>query len=423
MSAYACEPNIGSEAGVGWNWAAQAALHGHEVHVITRSNNRGVIEEELRTRPIPRIFFHYFDLPGPLPSWKKRTGYYGLLSYYYLWQLGAWTLARRLHKAHGFDVAHHVTFVNDWMPSGVGWIRAPFIWGPVGGSTNVLPPSMREFIPRQARRYEWIRRTMQGVLRWGDPFVALTRRRADVILTFTREALEGIPARHRSKARAVVHVGIPSADLPEPTNVPGTGNAFTVVSGSRLVHWRGFDLLIEAFTRYVQETRAEARLLITGEGPFRAYLEELIRSLGVSDRVTLLGRLPTRADVYRIVESADLFALPILRDGPSASILEAMLAGRPVLCLDHGGSGEMVPEGLGFKVKVLRREQVIEDIAAALVWADTHRDELARMGREAREYAIDRHDWNRIGDAIDAVYRQIAAEGRKTESDQWTKVP
>ena len=54
MSAYACEPNMGSEAGVGWNWAAQAALQGHEVHVITRSNNRAVIEEEQGVRPMPR---------------------------------------------------------------------------------------------------------------------------------------------------------------------------------------------------------------------------------------------------------------------------------------------------------------------------------------------------------------------------------
>ena len=147
---------MGSEAGVGWNWAAQAAMHGHEVHVITRSNNRDVIEEEQRSRRIPRLFFHYYDLPSPFPSWKKRTGYYGLLTYYYFWQLGVWGLARRLHRVHGFDLAHHVTFVNDWMPSGVGWIQTPFIWGPVGGSTNVLPASMREShpSPRQAVRVD-----------------------------------------------------------------------------------------------------------------------------------------------------------------------------------------------------------------------------------------------------------------------------
>jgi glycosyltransferase involved in cell wall biosynthesis len=407
MGAYACEPNMGSEAGVGWNWAAQAALHGHEVHVITRKNNRQVIERELLSRPIPGLVFHYFDLPAPLPTWKKQTGYYGLLTYYYLWQLGMRRLARRLHEKHRFDLSHHVTFVNDWMPAGVAWAGPPFIWGPVGGSTNVLPRTMREFIPPHARRYEWVRRTTQRTLRSVDPFVRITRARATMILTYTREALEGIPVAQRARARPVVHVGIPADDLPEPTYVPGTAPRLTVVSGSRLVHWRGLDLLIEAFDRYQRRTGANARLLITGEGPFRPHLEELVRSLHVGESVTFLGRLPTRADVYRVFESADLFALPILRDGPSAATLEAMLAGRPVLCLDQGGSGEMVPEEIGFKVRVRSRPQVIDEIANALAWADTHRNELARMGRGARRYAIETHDWGRIGDDIDAAYREL----------------
>ena len=39
-------------AGVGWNWAVQAALHGHDVHVITRANNRASIEGTLREHPM-----------------------------------------------------------------------------------------------------------------------------------------------------------------------------------------------------------------------------------------------------------------------------------------------------------------------------------------------------------------------------------
>ena len=202
IGAYACTPNTGSEGGVGWNWTVQAARHGHDVHVITRSNNRAVIQEELRIRPIERLTFHYYDLPVPLPAWKKRGGYYALLAYYYFWQLGVSAVARRLDREHRFDLTHHVTFVNDWMPAGVGWTGSPFVWGPVGGSTNIIPRNLRQFIPRDARRYESIRRTMQVLLRSADPFVALTRRRADVILTFTAEAVSGIPAPHRRKSTA-----------------------------------------------------------------------------------------------------------------------------------------------------------------------------------------------------------------------------
>lgn len=408
IGAYACAPNTGSEGGVGWNWAVQAARHGHDVHVITRANNRADIEQELNARPIENLTFHYYDLPAPLPSWKKQSGYYGLLGYYYLWQLGLSGVARRLSRTHRFDLTHHVTFVNDWMPAGVGWTGVPFIWGPVGGSTNVIPRSMSEFVPPDAQRYEAVRRAMQVVLRSADPLVALTRRRADVILTFTAEALSGIPSSQRRKARPVVHIGVSPSELDAPMTAPGTNELFTVVAGSRLVHWKGFDLLIEGFARFLDAGNRDARLSITGDGPFRRHLEQTIVALGVEDSVRLLGHLPSRSDVYRLVAVADVYALPTLRDGPPVAILEAMLAGRPILCLDRGSTAEMVPERVGFKIPVRGRDQVVSAIADALTWASTHRDELPAMGLAAREHAIERHDWTRIGDSIDALYREVA---------------
>ena len=411
MSAYACEPDAGSEPGVGWNWAVQAALQGHEVHVITRANNRSAIENHLRDGRIQDLTFHYYDLPAPLPFSKKRTGYYGLLAYYYLWQFGAWRLASKLHRKHRFDLSHHVTFVNDWMPSGVGWIGVPFIWGPVGGSTNSLPDSLREFIPRSGRRYEFVRRTIQHAMRTADPFVALTRRRARIILTFTEEARRGIPPAHRAKARSVVHIGVSPSEQPSTTIEPGTNKTLTIASGGRLVHWKGFDLLVEAFAHYLRTADARASLVVTGDGPFREHLQNLIRSLDVMDSVRLVGRLPTRADVYVVVASADLYALPTLRDGPSVAILEAMAAGRPILCLDRSATGEMVPSDAAFKIDVHSRAQVIEDIAQALAWADTHRTGLAAMGAAARRHALEYHDWSQIGGMIDALYREIQGDG------------
>jgi glycosyltransferase involved in cell wall biosynthesis len=407
LSAYACEPNQGSEPGVGWNWAVQAALHGHDVHVITRANNRVPIEAAQQDRSVAGLSFHYYDLPAPMPAWKKRSGTYGMLVYYYWWQLGAWRLARRLHRESPFDLSHHVTFVNDWLPASIGWVGAPFVWGPVGGSTNVIPWRLRGLIPRNAWPYEAFRWIMQRTLRSLDPLVALTRRRARVILTFTEQARAGIPKKHQSRARAVVHIGVSASEAPPDPSVPGGSEVLTIVSGSRLVHWKGFDLLVEGFAAYLREADGEARLLITGDGPLRSHLEARVEELDVGGTVEFLGHLPTRAEVLRVVGGADVYALPTLRDGPPVAILEAMLTGRPILCLDRGATAEMVPDHIGFKIPVHSRPQIIADIAAALRWADDHRDELAHMGQSAREHALDRHDWDRIGVMIDAIYREV----------------
>jgi glycosyltransferase involved in cell wall biosynthesis len=408
ISAYACEPSSGSEPGVGWNWAVQAARHGHDVVVITRSNNRASIESAIAQVPIPGLRFRYIDLPRPFLAWKRHLGHNGLISYYYAWQAYLWLVARRLDRQVGFDVVQHVTFVNDWLPSGAAGVSAPFIWGPVGGSTHVMPPVLAAHRARRFRRYEWTRRVLQEGLKRFDPFVALTRRRARVILTYTEEALEGIPAAHRHKAVPVVHIGITESDVPTSAEADHPQAALTVLSGGRLVHWKGFDLLLEGFAEFVRRSRVDATLRFTGEGSFRPTLEALAREHGVSDRVVFLGKLDSLADVFRELEGASLYALPTLRDGPPTAILEAMLAGKPILCLDIGATRELVPDGAGFKIGVGSREQIVADIAGALESAATHRTRLHQMGRNARSHALEVHDWNRIGDTADAIYRSLA---------------
>src|SRR4051812_41404394 len=95
LSAYACEPNKGSEPGVGWNWALALSERGYNVHVLTRSNNREAIER-VRMRPDSRLTFYYYDLPQRLRFWKHWPG--GIYLYYLWWQIGAYSVARKLHS-------------------------------------------------------------------------------------------------------------------------------------------------------------------------------------------------------------------------------------------------------------------------------------------------------------------------------------
>ena len=407
VSAYACEPDTGSEPGVGWNWSVQAARHGHAVHVITRANNRSQIEEHLRTRPIPGLVFHYYDLPGPFLRAKRLGGYYGLLAYYYFWQLGTRRVARRLQEAHGpFDLAHHVTFVNDWMPSGVAALDVPFIWGPVGGSTHVIPKAFRGKLTPKDRLFEVIRRLTQELLKRFDPFVIRTRQKARLILTYTEEALAGIPKRFRPQARSIVHIGVTETEIPAVPSEDQRDDTLSVLTGGRLVHWKGFDMLIDALGAMGPEGAA-IRIDVTGRGPFRSELERRAATAGVADRVRFLGQLPDRSDVFDALAKCNLFALPTLRDGPPVAILEAMLAGRPVLCLDLGATRELVPDGAGIKIPVRSAPQVIADLSSALHWAAHHPKELKQMGEEARRHSLSVHNWARIGDEVDAIYRRL----------------
>lgn len=99
--------------------------------------------------------------------------------------------------------------------------------------------------------------------------------------------------------------------------------------------------LIRAFAEGV--AYRAAILVIVGDGPTRPELAELVRTLGIEDRVRLLGE---RADIPLVLRALDLFVLPSVGEGISNAILEAMATGLPVVATRVGGNGELVSDGL-----------------------------------------------------------------------------
>src|SRR5689334_1608905 len=109
ISAYACEPNKGSEPEVGWKWAMHMAQF-HDVTVLTRSNNRAPIEKALSILPpdqrVPKFVYH--DMGRFVLFLKKAFGITQI--YYILWQKSAHKVIADLHKRECYDLMHHLTF-------------------------------------------------------------------------------------------------------------------------------------------------------------------------------------------------------------------------------------------------------------------------------------------------------------------------
>ncbi len=87
-----------------------------------------------------------------------------------------------------------------------------------------------------------------------------------------------------------------------------------------------------------------ARLLVAGDGPERAELEQTARELGVSDRVRFLGALP-RDEVLRVFRAADAALLTSAWENLPHSVLEALAVGTPVIASAVGGVPEVVRDG------------------------------------------------------------------------------
>ena len=204
LSAYACEPGKGSEQGVGWHWAIELARLGHDVVVITRANNRSVIEEALAGTAIEGLEFQYFDLPTWAKGWKR--GARGVHLYYWLWQYGAYRHARRLVAAREFDVVHHLTFGVFRQPSFMGRLGLPFVVGPVGGG-ELAPQLLRRGLTRRDKLKETIRDASNRCAVW-DPFVRAMLGNATLIFCKTEETRAALPGGSQAKCRVHLEIGL-----------------------------------------------------------------------------------------------------------------------------------------------------------------------------------------------------------------------
>lgn len=125
------------------------------------------------------------------------------------------------------------------------------------------------------------------------------------------------------------------------TNPYGEGKK-NVVSVGRLHYQKGFDLLIRAFERAVQDD-LRLHLTLVGDGPERGRLKRLTDRMGAAERVTFAGH---QDNPFPYMHYADLFISSSRWEGSPNSVLESLTCGTPVLAFDcPGGTAEILREG------------------------------------------------------------------------------
>ncbi len=176
-----------------------------------------------------------------------------------------------------------------------------------------------------------------------------------------------------------------------PPQVPIIGIVATLRS------WKGHRYLLDAFARLPDRS---ARLVIVGDGPQRAALEQQIPALGLADRVVLVGN---QSDVAPWLRCFDVFALPsYANEGVPQSIVQAMLTALPVVTTDIGSIGEAVQDGSTGKIV---RPENVPDLAAALETLLGNAPLREQLGAAARIAALEKFSLDAMLDRMEAVFR------------------
>jgi glycosyltransferase involved in cell wall biosynthesis len=212
-----------------------------------------------------------------------------------------------------------------------------------------------------------------------------------------RDALEQWP-----EALGKVHV-IPNGVDPE--RFPATtrhDGPFTVGFLGTLKPWHGLETLVSAFAR-LHARRPGCRLVVVGDGPEAAWLEEAVALRGLGDAVLRTGAVqPDEVPWHLSAMDVAVAPYPDLRPFyfSPLKVVEYQAAGLPVVCSDVGGLDQLVEDGV---TGVLCPPDDPAALALALEALADDRPLRVRMGRAARERVLARHTWDAV------VARALAA--------------
>jgi len=380
LSAYSCTPGEGSERGTGWNWAQCIAANGYEVTVMTRAVDQQRIEEFVEDHPVEFLQFVFHDLS---PSWQLIYKLpFGNYVYYFLWQYTAAEVASKLHSTERFDRVQHITWGSFRVPSLMGKLKIPFIFGPVGGGEDT-PKNLRRGLGWRGWLFDAMRRASSALM---SPCMGFTYKTASEIVATTEETQRKIPAKYRHKVRVRQAVGIDPASVGDqsfelPLKLsPRKSSRLELVFVGRLLPWKGVHLILRALA-LLEASLPSVHLTVIGTGKDLPRLQHLSRRLKVDEVVSWVPWMP-REELIREYPQFDLFTFPSLHDSGGMAVLEAMALGL-------GGPGINVNNSCGRVIATqgVSEDHVVKDIAQFLMEILADRNMLPRLSESARARA------------------------------------
>ncbi len=144
----------------------------------------------------------------------------------------------------------------------------------------------------------------------------------------------------------------------------------------RLSPEKGHEILLRACSPLVKELNAV--LLVVGEGPERAFLEDLCIQLELEKNVFFVGQQASIGDYYRAI---DLLVIPSLSEGLPFVMLEAMSQGKPVLATSVGAIDCVITDGENGWLVEAGNHQALQEKLEQVVG---NRETMEKMGEKAK---------------------------------------
>jgi glycosyltransferase involved in cell wall biosynthesis len=400
FSAFSAYSPYGSESLVGHHYARVLGRH-HQVSVVTCAPT-DITCDMPGIRSVRTI-----DLGGRDFNEVSRAS---LLAF----ELRQWRPVSRLLR-EGIDLVHRVNPCSIDDPTLLAFRGVPLVIGPLLSSGHP-PESFREIIWREIRHHK-ATVPLARRIRLGDRvgrllFDPMRRRwshlkRARRVLVGTAETMQEIPRELHSRCEPIVYGGVEHEIFTPPASGREMGkDPFRLLWVGRLKPHKGIELLLRACAS-IRESRDFTLTVIGGATSwYEGFLKELVRSAGLESRIRWI-RSVSRLELVDIYREHQIFCFPSVSDTYGIALLEAMSSGMACVASDIAGPREILPDGTGIRIPVQSPEQYIAETASALSELMERPRRIEELGAAARARILERHDWGKIGERLEEIYRGL----------------
>lgn len=392
ISAYACEPGLGSEIGVGWHWVLEMSKY-FDLWVLTRKSNLHTIESWIAEHPeYSHIHFLYYDWPKWARFWKK--GLRGVRTYYNIWQWCTNSIVKRTMQENDVKIFHHLTYGNVlWTVSRYGQ-KQFFIWGPAGG-VETIPEEYSKHYPWKMQLIETLRRRIVKSIKTNYGFRKRCKN-ADLILCKTEIMRDMIPVKYKGKAVSFTDVAVDNLLEASDVLLSDSRKMVEYITVGRLDPWRGFDLIIEAFALAVKKNN-KIHLTIVGKGVDKERLQSLIVLKELEAHISMVGSVGME-QYYEYMRRSDVVINASLKEGAVTVSFDSMAMGKPLICIDTTGYTRYFSTDYAIMIERKGRSATIEELSESILrMTDAERRYV--MSKSAQQ-AGSSFTWQKRGEEI-----------------------
>jgi glycosyltransferase involved in cell wall biosynthesis len=342
ISAYACNPYLGSENQVGWNIVYRLSKF-HNLTVLTEYSNKKNINIFFNNKK-NKIKFHFI----------KRKRYFFLEklwppSYYWsykTWQKKAFKKTTEIDLKK-IDLCHQLNMIGLREPGYLWKLNIPFIYGPIGGLSFYSKKLMFN-----SGIFIFIYSLFYNLIRFLDIKFAFRSKSAlykagNFVLAANSDTQKNLKKYFKVNSNLFLPVGNENK-ITDITKFKKKKNQIDIFWGGLHIPRKSLNIGLEALSKL--PSNINWKLHITGKGKLSDEWKNLSIKKNIDKKCIFYGYLKNKKDLPKIMKKCDIHLFTSIKEDTPAIIMETMALGLPTICFDLYGAKDLVNQKRGIKI-------------------------------------------------------------------------